>query len=223
MKKVWFEKTVEYKFVFDHVCDLKDASPLDGSAEILGDLISTTDTNKYVLIEFKKHEKDIESEKQKFSDFAKAEEKIKAGTHHLLIFGKLVDGELQLEALTYFGHKSVDLVEWQSFGVSQTVFKTYLATLLGVKKTYRYRNQSSGGASSGSSRLVICKSEDGKSVCLLNFEDLAIYKIIDKDYLKNEMTLEIEEPSVQVDNLSKGSQPNMGAKQPKKRQGPEIT
>lgn len=63
---IWWEKTVEYKF-FLHMLErgLISIFPLDGNPEEAGDAILNFEGN-FLLIEFKRTKKDIDSENKKF-------------------------------------------------------------------------------------------------------------------------------------------------------------
>ena len=61
----WWEKTVEYLFVVTHFDEDVMLAPLDGNEERLADTIFSKD-NKWVVIEFKRNEKCINEEKDKF-------------------------------------------------------------------------------------------------------------------------------------------------------------
>lgn len=69
---VWWEKTIEYAFLARVVKQISGTfvGPLDGNAEQAADTIFKTG-NRWVIIEFKRGEGDLASEKSKFS--AKAE------------------------------------------------------------------------------------------------------------------------------------------------------
>ncbi|WP_278497640.1 hypothetical protein [Pantoea vagans] len=110
-KNTWFEKTVEYNFVLDSkdTCGLDFLSPLDGSAERIGDLVAGSDA-KHFIIEFKKELGGHESEIKKYIDdeigynAAKhALKDMKGYENHFVIGGSLTESNiLQLHVKPYF-------------------------------------------------------------------------------------------------------------------------
>ena len=59
--KIWWEKTVEYKFVCDYCNNLLFLMPLDGNHETAGDTI-LNNSEKFILVEFKKEFTNIRDE-----------------------------------------------------------------------------------------------------------------------------------------------------------------
>lgn len=134
--KLWWEKTVEYKFVLDaeRMRGLQFAAPLSGVHERAGDGIFSSDS-KIVLIEFKRSEAELETERDKFVDYENASELlISKDGHHFLVYGSYVDPELRLNACTYFSKNIIasplDLLD---FGLESDKFNEYLADLLALK------------------------------------------------------------------------------------------
>ncbi|NQS86964.1 hypothetical protein ACRPHS_04270 [Pantoea allii] len=69
MEAVWYEKTVEYKFVFmaKRLWGIDLLSPLAGNPEVIGDGIVSA-SNRYYIIEFKRDFESIPSEYEKYKD-----------------------------------------------------------------------------------------------------------------------------------------------------------
>ena len=89
MNMIWWEKTVEYFFVQNYVDLQMLICPLDGDHENAGDAIFANAEN-WILIEFKKEECDIVSEKNKFKNYQKAKEYLSnRDAHHFLIYGAI--------------------------------------------------------------------------------------------------------------------------------------
>lgn len=157
----WWEKTVEYYFVKSFVNINEFIVPLDGNEEQAGDAI-LSNKNRWVLIEFKKDEKSISSEEDKFIDYAKAKSKLydKDG-HHFIIFGYEEANKLNLKSLTYFSRENYNIQEILKNGTNINDFKDYLEKLL----LYKKGSTIEGGA--GGYSLVAGISDDGKiSKCL---------------------------------------------------------
>lgn len=95
MSVTWWEKTVEYNFVVNaSAYGLNILAPLDGKVESAGDVI-VGNPDKFFIIEFKREEKDIRTEFDKFHNhetgYKKARDELyneKNPTSHYLIYGK---------------------------------------------------------------------------------------------------------------------------------------
>ncbi len=136
-KLIWWEKTVEYKFIIDasekHGLDF--AAPLSGIQEMAGDGIFSSDA-KLILVEFKRSINEIKSEKDKFTCYEKAKKKLKGRDgHHFLIYGYPKDSELELEACQYFSvTKTYPYLSIFDKGLEDEKFKEYLKELIALKK-----------------------------------------------------------------------------------------
>ncbi|EPY4135966.1 hypothetical protein ACXDLE_004775 [Klebsiella variicola] len=64
---IWFEKTVEYKFVFlaKVLWGIDLLSPLAGNPDVIGDAIVSSN-NRYFIIEFKRNYESITSEYERY-------------------------------------------------------------------------------------------------------------------------------------------------------------
>lgn len=95
MSVTWWEKTVEYNFVVNaSTYGLNILAPLDGKVESAGDVI-VGKPDKFFIIEFKRKEKDIRTEFNKFhkheTGYNKAKDELyneNNPTSHYLIYGK---------------------------------------------------------------------------------------------------------------------------------------
>lgn len=174
MSKIWWEKTVEYKFVLDFADATGNffAAPLDGNLETAGDTIFATE-NKWILIEFKRDFPSLNSEEAKFVDYQAAYDKLfTRDTHHFLVYGKLEPNEtLSLECLTYFSQLgSIALDKLLDYAVTTEEFFEYIEILNRYKKQSSQRNGSS--SSSGSYTNVIGVNSDGNIVATASIEDV---------------------------------------------------
>ncbi|WP_029934690.1 hypothetical protein [Thiomicrospira pelophila] len=172
---MWWEKTVEYLFVI--TCMNRDAlmAPLDGNYEAGADLMARHN-DKWVLIEFKRNAQTIDDEVQKFAEPSlDSYESAKAAlaeedSHHLLIFGERGDHQpIELKALSYFRHQTVDPKEALGCGVAQKKFNNYLSDFLYFK--FGEAEEGSGGRSLDYS-TVVAVSSDGE---ITHCEGLANY------------------------------------------------
>ncbi|TOH27152.1 hypothetical protein CGI84_22775, partial [Vibrio parahaemolyticus] len=68
MEYIWWEKTVEYLFVQEHIPNSTLYTPLDGRHELASDGI-LFNGNSWILIEFKAQKTDIATERRKFSQY----------------------------------------------------------------------------------------------------------------------------------------------------------
>lgn len=139
-KSIWWEKTVEYKFVLDAARDrgLDFAVPLAGIQESAGDGIFSADA-KIILVEFKRSSHELVTESDKFISYETAANELSSQDgHHFLIYGECpAKGglTLQLRACTYFSRVYVqNSVDVLSKGLEPTAFKEYLVKLLAQKK-----------------------------------------------------------------------------------------
>lgn len=172
---MWWEKTIEYMFVVTYLNREILMAPLDGDYEAAGDLIAKHG-NMWLLIEFKRNIRDVKSEIKKFAepslesfDNAKAALSDNDG-HHFLIFGEPgCTTPIELKALTYFRHKSVDPNEVLGCGVTQAEFNSYLNDFLYFK--FGETEEGSGGRSLDYSTVLALGSNGKVTHC----EGLASY------------------------------------------------
>ncbi|MCF7717979.1 hypothetical protein H9X98_09730 [Aeromonas jandaei] len=134
---IWWEKTVEYSFVIRASTDKKInfAAPLSGIQEIGGDGIFGIDA-KLILVEFKRSQKELKTEKDKFVCYEQAKnEMVGRDNHHFLVYGSESATNLNLHARHYFSLKEVKpALSILELGVGDEVFKSYLGDLIELKK-----------------------------------------------------------------------------------------
>lgn len=168
MNDTWWEKTVEYAFVVAaftaQKCDF--AAPFAGKHERLAADATFVKASKFVLIEFKREETEIPTEKSLFHDYETAKSKLEGFKHHYIVFGAYsTNGPAQLElvAQTYFQAKrEITALDCLSSGVSKDEFYKYLKLLADLKKE---DNRGSGGhVSPEAMSTVVGVSDDGKMV-----------------------------------------------------------
>ncbi|MCE7520422.1 hypothetical protein LZG37_19975 [Halomonas titanicae] len=172
---MWWEKTVEYMFVITYMNRDALMAPLDGNYEAGADLMARHN-DRWVLIEFKRNAQAIDDEIQKFAEPSlDSFERAKAAlaykdSHHLLIFGERGDSQpMELKALSYFRHQSVDPKEALGSGVAQEQFNSYLSAFLYFK--FGEVEEGSGGRSLDYSTVVAVNSDGEITHC----EGLANY------------------------------------------------
>ncbi|WP_338617200.1 hypothetical protein [Achromobacter sp. E1] len=167
-QQVWWEKTVEYKFVLDaeRKRGLQFAAPLSGVHERAGDGVFSSDS-KIALVEFKRSEAELETERDKFADYEEASELLMAKDgHHFLVYGSYFDPELRLNACTYFSRNTVaSPLDLLNFGLESVKFNEYLADLLALKKV---DGRSSGTVAPESVASVIGVTREGVSATSLS-------------------------------------------------------
>ncbi|WP_373963353.1 hypothetical protein [Kosakonia sacchari] len=170
---VWWEKTVEYKFICDCVSSriFNTICPLDGNEEILGDTITSIDikdafdkNDKMFIIEFKKtfENKCLKQETDKFTPkensagylkakkcFEKSELK-EVKNSHFLIAAKYLNDDLELILRDYFSfkqeeNKSLNECFAASNGMNLNTFISYASCFASHKKYSFCNNCGSGG------------------------------------------------------------------------------
>ncbi|UTH73346.1 hypothetical protein [Chromobacterium sp. IIBBL 290-4] len=174
-KPIWWEKTVEYKFVRQFIKDNHMIAPLDGKHEAAGDAILGLGL-KWVLIEFKKDASSINSEIEKFGNRWIEAKKSLTGkdTHHFLIFGQLseVDGKLDinLRAVNYFSLNKIKCNEIFSCGVDPETFNAYLVEFAKFKETV----SSSGGMDLQAYEQVMGVNANGEVVACASLKEFGL-------------------------------------------------
>ncbi|WNO10489.1 hypothetical protein [Teredinibacter sp. KSP-S5-2] len=190
---IWWEKTVEYKFILSAATDKKldFAAPLSGVQEhCFADGIFSSNY-KIILIEFKRSYQELKTEEDKFVCYEKAKKEMSGrDTHHYLVYGSEdVTGSLNLHARNYFSQKNVpSVLSVLDHGMNNEEFKMYLCDLIGFKKVDG-RSDGTLGPESTASVLGI-SSESAKSVSLTEYvrielpalyQDLTPTKKLNKD------------------------------------------
>lgn len=168
MDFTWWEKTVEYAFVVAaftaHKCDF--AAPLGGKHERLAGDAMFVNASKLVLIEFKRDEDAIPTEKSLFHDYEVAKTRLEGFKHHYIVFGASSTKEpvrLELVAQTYFQAERQDSpLDCLKSGVTRDEFDKYLEILADLKK--EDNRGSDGHVSPEAMSTVVGVSDDGKMV-----------------------------------------------------------
>lgn len=168
---IWFEKTVEYKFVFlaKGLWGIDLLSPLAGNPEVIGDAIVSSN-NRYFIIEFKRNYESITSEYEKYIGKKKGYDeaaKIMTGKSgwkfHYIIYGG-IDSKSKgfiLNYKRYFQNKKISSEPQSAFfegGMSLSELNEYTQALTACKN-----GDADGGSSGGhepSQVNVLALSED---------------------------------------------------------------
>lgn len=176
---IWWEKTVEYNFVIRTAIDKKInfAAPLSGVQEIGGDGIFGIDA-KLIHVEFKRSQKELKTERDKFVCYEKAKDKlIGRDNHHFLVYGSEGDNSnLNLHARHYFSLKEVEsALSILELGVNDEEFKSYLGDLIELKKEDGRSDGSVGPESVAS--VVGVSPESVSSISLTEYVRLALPRL----------------------------------------------
>lgn len=172
-------KTVEYNFVIRTAIDKKInfAAPLSGVQEVGGDGIFGIDA-KLILVEFKRSQKELKTERDKFVCYEKAKDKlIGRDNHHFLVYGSEGDNSnLNLHARHYFSLKEVEsALSILELGVNDEEFKSYLGDLIELKKEDGRSDGSVGPESVAS--VVGVSPESVSSISLTEYVRLALPRL----------------------------------------------
>lgn len=183
---VWWEKTVEYYFVLNHLKD-RIISPLDGCHEGAGDAIVQGPDKKWIIIEFKRNDKCRESEKNKFYEWETAMSELSAHSgHHFLIYGQYDSDKFGIGVENYFDPQKVLPLNILDAAIPKGVFFKYLSTFLSFKKVKKKdedAEDSDGDSASGGSSgdvgyidysVIFGLDEKGKVITSLGLEDFKI-------------------------------------------------
>jgi hypothetical protein len=135
---IWWEKTVEYKFVILSAIEkkLNFAAPLSGVQERGGDGIFGINS-KLILVEFKRSQNELKTEIDKFVCYEKAKREMSGrDSHHFLVYGAEGDnGSLDLHARHYFSLKKTgSVLSILNQGLKAEEFNDYLGDLIALKK-----------------------------------------------------------------------------------------
>lgn len=193
VEKIWYEKTVEYKFVLEQVYSRGKILPFDGNAEKAGDAILKS-FDKWILIEFKRGESDLSSEKKKFKNYKAAKEKSntlnKCG--HIIVYGVLNDNiDLNLKCIPYFFNnvnESVEAGSWCQFGLNFHEMELYMRELIHLKKEYKNKSETSEneGANGGSDGGCVVMAANEEGVLFLSLNELSLCFDLKKQIRENE-------------------------------------
>lgn len=149
--------------------------PLDGKQEQIGDLLVFNDSNM-LIIEFKKDEESISSERSKFGSDEEWEEIKNTALNdypihnfHILMFAELKNENLlKLKAKTYWNHEHVNISDYnensfkeyiENHGKTKDELNEYLDFLFASKKS---KNGGSGITAESLHNCAIVSIADGK-------------------------------------------------------------
>jgi hypothetical protein len=165
----WWEKTVEYKFIVDHLDYERFISPLDGKHEKAGDAI-VGEEGGFALIEFKRSKEDLDSEEQKYKNFQEAKKEFEGEDDmHFLVYGCERESQLELEACTYFSKRGIELDTLFDNRISTKQFCEYVNKLCSYKKASSSSNNTSGGFGS------VAVIQQGEHMCrCMSIEEFCI-------------------------------------------------
>lgn len=186
MEYFWWEKTVEYAFVHEHVQTNVSVAPLGGIQEKGGDVI-LGENEKWVLIEFKRKRDELNSEQSKFDDgkFVEAKKSLKnRSMHHLLVYGELNVDKLVLKGQFYFGTKEFGVEKLLKRGTDEETFLSYFQEFISYKKSKQ--NSSGGGITS-----VVGVDSEGKVSKIMSAHEYEKTLVLKKE-LNEELNSRIE-------------------------------
>ena len=170
---MWWEKTVEYKYILSKVIPKMHLAPMDGHHEALCDTVLSMD-DKWLLIEFKRDKYSISSEIGKFpppcdASFLAAKEILENyDNHHLIIYGIPAGAMgMELEAITYFSNRQIPIDQATDFSCSLNHFNDYIEEYLSRKFDEDVRS-GSRGLDFG---IVLAISEDGTISSIRSLSD----------------------------------------------------
>lgn len=177
---IWWEKTVEYYFVRNHMQNDLIVSPLDGNHERAGDAILSSGL-KWLLIEFKKDSTSLKTEIDKFINYQAAKAELKdQDDHHYLIFGHYDDKEIDqnekfsLRGITYFSqHPAASQKDILNGGTDIETFTRYLNTLSKHKKPLSGKHSGTGGMSIVDYANVLGVNPEGKVVSCSTLQEFS--------------------------------------------------
>lgn len=148
MALIWWEKTVEYYFI-QKCLEIEKLflAPLDGNHERAGDTIFAKD-HQWILIEFKKDEESIKSEKKKFHAYENAKKALQTyDSHHYLIYGMCHKDKFKILIRTYFSKRLFEIDKIFDQGLNYTNFCEYIQKFIEFKHRPKYFNDSNGSSS----------------------------------------------------------------------------
>lgn len=177
---IWWEKTVEYKFILS----LSEAgrlflAPLDGGHERAGDSLISAGS-KWLLIEFKRDADSVSSEVKKFENFDHAKNALgNQDGHHFLVYGiPNLSERLSLGAITYFSHKIPGSMEnLLDSGADLDTFSSYVEAFVAFKKGPK--GSGGSGQNFADFSLVAGVTEEGKVVSCMSVRDFGLARGLD--------------------------------------------
>jgi len=196
MNKIWWEKTVEYKFICDY-CGHSLLMPLDGAQEKAGDTI-LSNSKKFMLIEFKKEFKNIKDELKKFNirienDIPNKIKNLglKSLMFHKIIYGTLENEKFILQEVNYWDGL-IKSLKGNTFdknifknGIELKKFKAYIEIFINLKKAIITNESGSNSFANYTNVLGIDSNGNVNQVISLN----EFAKEILNENLDNKQTL----------------------------------
>lgn len=197
VKPQWWEKSVEYTYIFDRMNSGNWFMPLDGNPEVQGDLRIRNDTNLFLLIEFKRDfsKKCIDQEKSKYKmsngvdTFQLTLNKLgKYSDFHKIVYGTCVENEkLYITSSRYFPFlqvvegkpKTMAVKNMMEHAVPKEVFDLYILLFAYCKKF------GDGSSSSGGKGVIDYKDlktlfgGEKSCVAILNDGETTVLPLID--------------------------------------------
>jgi hypothetical protein len=172
MNLIWWEKTVEYRFIVEVALSKSVLlTALAGKPEQAGDTMVSSD-NRWILIEFKKNAGAIRTERDKFYRYEDAFEALSSSdAHHHIIYGHQ-DPDAQrmhLRFQTYFsGQARRSIQEVLGSGIELGAFRHYVERFTRFKKGPQ---GASGGLSMDEFSLVAAVNAEGKVAQCLSLSE----------------------------------------------------
>ncbi|WP_312407708.1 hypothetical protein [Pseudomonas rhodesiae] len=175
---MWWEKTVECRFVADVVangmCDF--AASLSGRYERTAGNAIFGKGSGLVLVEFKRSLSDVPTEETLFESYGDAKAALSQYEHHFIVFGELAKDchtNLELLAQRYFvAGDYFDGITVLQHGVSKLVFDEYLHALAEHKEEDG-RGRGIGHVTDQAMSAVIGVSADGQMVGAISLHEYA--------------------------------------------------
>jgi hypothetical protein len=93
MEVQWWEKTVEYRFVLEIAAKRNSVllTPFDGNHEQAGDAMFADTSNRWLLIEFKREHRHLNTEFSKFNNYRAASLVLGSrDDHHHLVIKRII-------------------------------------------------------------------------------------------------------------------------------------
>lgn len=169
---MYWEKTVEYQFLTCLVQGKKIdlAMPLSGKEEHGAADAIFGNKAKLILVEFKSHQGELDTERSLFFDYDLAKELLEVNdNHHLFVYGIKRGDKVELDALTYFSRQQVKISDCMNESCSSKDFKSYLCQLLALK--FADGRSTSGQVGINAYASVLGISPGGKVVKAVSLQD----------------------------------------------------
>ncbi len=177
MELMWWEKTVEYAYVFllSRYRNVNFAAPLSGKPERkAGDAIFGI-KDKLILVEFKKSRDCLPTEQSMFYDYQSAKEALCHFNHHWFVYGLLDNSQsFKIAGEHYFNEEeSCDALEILEKGIPEAAFNNYLELLSSLKEPDRRGSSGGGHVSPEAMSLVLGIAPNGDIVGSMALHEFA--------------------------------------------------